>query len=56
MTAAMDNDLKECIRMGIPVGRFGGADEIANAVTFLADEKSSFITGAVLNVNGGQYM
>lgn len=56
MTAAMNDDIKERIRIEIPVGRFGDVAEIANAVMFLADEKSSFVTGAVLNVNGGQYM
>jgi acetoacetyl-CoA reductase len=56
MTAAMGDDIKERIRMEIPAGRFGDITEIANAVLFLADEKSSFVTGAVLNINGGQYM
>jgi acetoacetyl-CoA reductase len=56
MTEAIRDDIKEQIRAGIPVGRFGRVDEIANAVLFLADEKSSFITGAALNINGGQYL
>lgn len=37
----------------IPLGRMGGADEIANAVYFLAGEHSDYITGQVLGVNGG---
>ncbi|MDR2781301.1 MAG: beta-ketoacyl-ACP reductase [Holosporaceae bacterium] len=56
MTEAIPDDIKENIRKGIPVGRFGCVDEVANSVLFLVDEKSSFITGTVLNVNGGQYL
>jgi len=39
-----------------PIGRLGGVDEIAACVAFLAREDASFITGATLTVNGGQYM
>lgn len=39
----------------IPVARFGNPEEVAEAVCFLASEKASYITGAVLNVNGGLY-
>jgi acetoacetyl-CoA reductase/3-oxoacyl-[acyl-carrier protein] reductase len=46
----------ERIKAQIPVGRLGRPDEIARAVHFLASDYSSFITGAVLNVNGGQEM
>ncbi len=56
MTEAIRDDIKEKITQGIPLGRFGHIEEIANAVLFLADEKSSFITGVTLNVNGGQYL
>ncbi|MGO9972184.1 MAG: 3-oxoacyl-ACP reductase FabG [Solirubrobacteraceae bacterium] len=44
------------IRAQIPVGRLGRPDEIARVVRFLADDDSSFITGAVWAVNGGQEM
>ena len=44
------------IKAQIPVGRLGRPDEIARVVHFLASDHSSFITGAVLNVNGGQEM
>lgn len=37
----------------IPIGRFGRADEIASLVTFLASERSSFITGAAYDIEGG---
>ena len=46
--------IKEEIAEEIPLGRYGTAQEIANAVTFLASEKASFITGASLQVVGGQ--
>jgi NAD(P)-dependent dehydrogenase (short-subunit alcohol dehydrogenase family) len=44
------------IRAGIPVGRLGRPDEVARVVHFLASDHSSFITGAVWDVNGGQEM
>jgi 3-oxoacyl-[acyl-carrier protein] reductase len=52
MTAGLDE--KELKAM-IPAGRFGEPDEVAEAVGFLASEKASYITGAVININGGLY-
>jgi 3-oxoacyl-[acyl-carrier protein] reductase len=46
----------DAINDAIPIGRLGKPDEIAAAVTFLASEKAAFVTGAVLDVNGGMYM
>ncbi|MDQ2894760.1 MAG: 3-oxoacyl-ACP reductase FabG [Actinomycetota bacterium] len=46
----------EGIKETIPMGRLGRPDEIARAVHFLAGDKSSFITGAILSVNGGMDM
>lgn len=46
--------IKEEIGREIPLGRYGKAEEIANAVTFLASESASFITGVSLQVDGGQ--
>jgi acetoacetyl-CoA reductase/3-oxoacyl-[acyl-carrier protein] reductase len=46
----------EGIKDKIPVGRLGRPDEIARAVHFLAADQSSFITGAILSVNGGMDM
>src|SRR5262249_10355924 len=40
----------------IPVGRLGTADEVADAVAFLARPESGYITGQVIGVNGGLYM
>jgi 3-oxoacyl-[acyl-carrier protein] reductase len=39
----------------IPVNRFGEAEEVADLVAFLASRKSSYITGEVININGGIY-
>lgn len=49
-----DLDEKELKKM-IPVNRFGKAEEVAHLVSFLASEKSSYITGEVININGGIY-
>ena len=40
----------------LPLGRIGQASDIANAVVFLASEASAFMTGEVMQVNGGGYM
>lgn len=50
-----DDVLKEIIAK-IPVGRLGRAEEIARVVAFLAAPESGFITGANIDINGGQYM
>lgn len=49
-----ESTLQEIIKL-VPVGRLGMADEIARTVLFLVDDKSGYITGATINVNGGQY-
>jgi len=52
----MTKDLDESqLKALIPVGRFGKPEEVAEAVRFLASEKASYITGTVINVNGGLY-
>lgn len=56
MVMAVREDIREQIIAQIPVGRLGEPDEIARVVAFLADEASSFITGANISVNGGQYV
>jgi 3-oxoacyl-[acyl-carrier protein] reductase len=56
MTAVLSPELKEKIQGGIPLKRMGTADEVAAAVEFLCSEKASYITGHVLDVNGGMYM
>ncbi|MEM1206301.1 MAG: SDR family NAD(P)-dependent oxidoreductase [Acidobacteriota bacterium] len=42
------------VEQNLPLGRFGRAEEVADAVTFLVSERASLITGACLNVDGGQ--
>ncbi|TDS14549.1 3-oxoacyl-ACP reductase FabG [Sphingobacterium paludis] len=49
-----DMDEKELTKM-IPLNRFGEVDEVADLVCFLASKKSSYITGEVININGGIY-
>jgi len=56
MVAAVPEKVRDAIIASIPVGRLGEAEEIASMVTYLADEKSGFVTGAVMTVNGGQYI
>ena len=46
--------MAEFIAQNIPLGRFGTAAEVADVVTFLASERASLVTGACLNVDGGQ--
>jgi 3-oxoacyl-[acyl-carrier protein] reductase len=53
MSAAVSDDRKETILTQVPAGRYGEADEVAAAVTFLASDAAGYITGAVLPVDGG---
>jgi 3-oxoacyl-[acyl-carrier protein] reductase len=56
MTEALPDKVKQEMAAQIPLERFGTADDIANAVVFLATDASAYITGQVLAVNGGMYM
>ncbi len=56
MVRAVPKEALDKVIAKIPVGRLGEADEVARVVEFLADPESSFITGQVYSVNGGQYM
>ena len=56
MTAVLSEEFKQNALKQIPLGRIGTPDDVANAVTFLASEESSYITGHVLSVNGGLLM
>lgn len=56
MTAVLDEKQRESMLGQIPLGRPGTDADIANAVCFLASEEASYITGHVLDVNGGMYM
>ena len=55
MTDSLPEDQKEALATQIPMGRLGTADEIAQAVLFLAGDGGSYITGQTLHVNGGMY-
>jgi 3-oxoacyl-[acyl-carrier protein] reductase len=56
MTAALSAEFKENAVKMIPLGRVGKSEDVASAVCFLASEDASYITGHVLNVNGGMLM
>jgi acetoacetyl-CoA reductase len=56
MVAAVSEKALEGIVAAIPVGRLGRAEEISELVVYLASDSSAFMTGAVLSINGGQYM
>ena len=56
MTGSLSDELKQYAVKMIPLGRAGTADDVAHAVRFLASEEASYITGHVLNVNGGMLM
>lgn len=56
MTAVLSQEVKDNIIGHIPLKRFGRAEDVAAAVRFLASDEAGYITGAVLNVNGGMYM
>ena len=53
MTEAMDQETKKHFLSMIPMGRFGSADDIANAVLFLSSAKAGYVTGQILAVDGG---
>jgi 3-oxoacyl-[acyl-carrier protein] reductase len=56
MSADWTNDKRQEVIEAIPLKRMGKPEEVAEAALFLASERSSFITGEILNVNGGQLM
>jgi 3-oxoacyl-[acyl-carrier protein] reductase len=56
MTAVLTDELKEKLLAQVPLRRLGRPEEIAAAVRFLASDEAGYITGHVLNVNGGMYM
>ena len=56
MTAVLSEDIKQKMLVNIPLARFGSSEDIAEAVKFLASDAAGYITGHVLDVNGGMYM
>lgn len=56
MTAGSSPEVRAAFARSVPLGRYGDPGEIASVVSFLAGDGSSFITGAVFDVNGGTFM
>jgi 3-oxoacyl-[acyl-carrier protein] reductase len=56
MTDQLPEDVKQAMMANIPLGEFGTADDVAEAVCFLASPGAKYITGQVIHVNGGMYM
>jgi 3-oxoacyl-[acyl-carrier protein] reductase len=53
MTGKLDQEIKEKLISMIPTGKLGSVDDVARAVLFLASEDSDYMTGTVLNLDGG---
>ena len=56
MTSVLSDEVKDSINAQIPMKRMGTAQEIANVAYFLGCEESSYITGQVINIDGGMVM
>jgi 3-oxoacyl-[acyl-carrier protein] reductase len=56
MTEVLGEEFKQNAAKQIPLGRVGSVEDVASAVAFLASEEAAYITGHVLNVNGGMLM
>ena len=56
MTEVLKDEIKDNIEKNIPLKRLGNVEDIANVVKFLASDDSSYITGQVINVDGGMLM
>lgn len=56
MTDVLPDDVKAQLLNKIPEGKLGEAQDIANAVAFLASDEAQYITGQTLHVNGGMAM
>ncbi len=56
MTGVLKEEIRNEIAKNIPIKRMGSAEEVAKVVKFLASEDSSYITGQVINVDGGMLM
>jgi 3-oxoacyl-[acyl-carrier protein] reductase len=56
MTAVLPEKVREEMVKGIPLGRMGTPEEVAEAVLFLASDQASYITGQIINLDGGMVM
>ena len=56
MTDELPDDQQEALLARVPLGRLGGAEEVAALVSFLSSESAGYITGETIHINGGMYM
>ncbi len=56
MTSGLSEQVRDRLRGQIPQARFGSPDDVADLVEFLASDRSAYITGQVINVDGGMFM
>jgi len=56
MTAVLPDKVKEELKVRIPLGRMGTGKDVAASIVFLASDEAAYITGHVLDVNGGMYL
>jgi 3-oxoacyl-[acyl-carrier protein] reductase len=56
MTDSLSQEIKDRVKTLIPLGRFGSDRDVATAIVFLASDEAAYITGQVLDVNGGMHM
>jgi len=56
MTNVLSDKVKEDLQARIPLGRLGVARDVASAIVFLASDEAAYITGHVLDINGGMYL
>jgi 3-oxoacyl-[acyl-carrier protein] reductase len=56
MTDVLSDEVKEALKVRIPLGRMGSPRDVASAIVFLASDEAGYITGHVLNVNGGMHL
>ena len=56
MTAKLPQEVKDRMLAAVALKRFGQPEDVANAVNFLVSDEAAYITGHVINVNGGMYM
>jgi 3-oxoacyl-[acyl-carrier protein] reductase len=56
LTAVLNDDMREALKMQIPLGRLGSPEDVAGVVTFLASDQAAYITGQTFNCDGGMVM
>jgi len=56
MTDALSEDVRQKMLEAIPLSRFGSPNDVADVVSFLAGDRSAYITGEVINISGGMVM